>query len=375
MHASCTQLCLFAYGWVHWAWELQSRSHSIQVFRAVQTALPPLEGSLCGLCTGMKRAHLGVCSSCSASSPLKHSTVSTLLLRTAQADPALTGGRQNTRLSCPTGFAANTPHAAGSDTNGKIPAQEMALRLADSVSDTAQRIGAVNTLIRQPDGSLAAHNTDWTAAIGAIEAGLAGPKSQQGGEILLSYLIVHVRLCAWVVTGESSLSMASMAGRPGPIVTHHPSGFSLVLTSSCCMHVAEADQCLLLQEVRMRRRLQASIRKLHHCMASTWWSWEQGVPLAPLSLGPCPRAARSPLPTGAGHTTELHACLFRPLLLLAVRHLICSPSTSAHAEGSGEVTAVYAYQLSPCQNECNHLAQPAVCSLHCCRTSAGRAHA
>ena len=33
----------------------------------------------------------------------------------------------------------------------------------------AQQIGAVNTLVRQPDGGLRGYNTDWQAAIHAIE--------------------------------------------------------------------------------------------------------------------------------------------------------------------------------------------------------------
>ena len=58
--------------------------------------------------------------------------------------------------------------------------QEEALRLADSVNPVAQKIGAVNTLIRRPDGSLTAHNTDWSAAIGAIEAALADRQKHEG---------------------------------------------------------------------------------------------------------------------------------------------------------------------------------------------------
>lgn len=34
------------------------------------------------------------------------------------------------------------------------------------------QIGAVNTLVRQEDGSLKGYNTDWSAAIAAIERGL-----------------------------------------------------------------------------------------------------------------------------------------------------------------------------------------------------------
>ena len=37
----------------------------------------------------------------------------------------------------------------------------------------ARQIGAVNTLIRQPDGSFKGYNTDWSAAIGAIERQLS----------------------------------------------------------------------------------------------------------------------------------------------------------------------------------------------------------
>ena len=37
----------------------------------------------------------------------------------------------------------------------------------------ARQIGAVNTLIRQPDGTFKGYNTDWSAAIGAIERQLS----------------------------------------------------------------------------------------------------------------------------------------------------------------------------------------------------------
>ena len=50
--------------------------------------------------------------------------------------------------------------------------QETAAQLADTVDPIASQIGAVNTLVRQPNGRLAAYNTDWTAAISAIEQGL-----------------------------------------------------------------------------------------------------------------------------------------------------------------------------------------------------------
>ncbi len=43
--------------------------------------------------------------------------------------------------------------------------QEAALRLAADVDPVARQIGAVNTLVRQPDGSFKGYNTDWLAAI------------------------------------------------------------------------------------------------------------------------------------------------------------------------------------------------------------------
>lgn len=51
--------------------------------------------------------------------------------------------------------------------------QEDACRLSEADS-VATSIGAVNTLIRKPDGSLAGYNTDWDAAISAVEHALAG---------------------------------------------------------------------------------------------------------------------------------------------------------------------------------------------------------
>ncbi|GLC40828.1 hypothetical protein PLESTF_001042000 [Pleodorina starrii] len=55
-----------------------------------------------------------------------------------------------------------------------IPHKEAALRLASEVDPVARQIGAVNTLVRQSDGSYKGYNTDWLAAISAIERGVAG---------------------------------------------------------------------------------------------------------------------------------------------------------------------------------------------------------
>lgn len=50
--------------------------------------------------------------------------------------------------------------------------QEAALAAAQHKDPVAQQIGAANTLVGQSDGTLAAYNTDWSAAISAIEGGL-----------------------------------------------------------------------------------------------------------------------------------------------------------------------------------------------------------
>eukprot|EP00198_Chlamydomonas_reinhardtii_P005010 XP_001694346.1 dehydroquinate dehydratase [Chlamydomonas reinhardtii] len=62
------------------------------------------------------------------------------------------------------GFSVTIPHKV----------REAALRAAKDVDPVAAQIGAVNTLIRQADGSFKGYNTDWEAAISAIERGLAG---------------------------------------------------------------------------------------------------------------------------------------------------------------------------------------------------------
>ena len=49
-----------------------------------------------------------------------------------------------------------------------------ALAAAQEVDPVAARIGAANTLVRQQDGSLKAYNTDWSAAIEAVEESLGG---------------------------------------------------------------------------------------------------------------------------------------------------------------------------------------------------------
>jgi 3-dehydroquinate dehydratase/shikimate dehydrogenase len=65
-----------------------------------------------------------------------------------------------------------------------IPHKEAAAAAAASADPVAARVGAVNTLIRQPGGGYRGYNTDMSAAIGAIERRLAaasGGASSSGG--------------------------------------------------------------------------------------------------------------------------------------------------------------------------------------------------
>ncbi|KAK3139929.1 hypothetical protein QOZ80_5AG0392790 [Eleusine coracana subsp. coracana] len=53
-----------------------------------------------------------------------------------------------------------------------IPHKEAAVRCCDEVDPVAGDIGAVNTIIRRPDGKLVGYNTDYVGAISAIEDGI-----------------------------------------------------------------------------------------------------------------------------------------------------------------------------------------------------------
>ena len=49
--------------------------------------------------------------------------------------------------------------------NVTIPYKQDVIAYCSELSDAAKRIGAVNTIIRRPDGSLIGHNTDYFAMI------------------------------------------------------------------------------------------------------------------------------------------------------------------------------------------------------------------
>jgi len=51
-----------------------------------------------------------------------------------------------------------------------IPHKQTVMAALDEIEPLARRIGAVNTILRRPDGSLLGTNTDWSAGLAAIEA-------------------------------------------------------------------------------------------------------------------------------------------------------------------------------------------------------------
>lgn len=65
-----------------------------------------------------------------------------------------------------------------------VPHKEAAMSVCTHIDPLAQEIGAVNTLIRQSDGSLHGYNTDCDAAMDAMEAGL-GSTGTMSGKVLV----------------------------------------------------------------------------------------------------------------------------------------------------------------------------------------------
>ena len=73
-----------------------------------------------------------------------------------------------------------------------IPHKEAALRCCDEVDPVAAEIGAVNTLVKRPDGTFKGYNTDYVAAIDAIEAAMNAKRGTASGEVLRGKTVVVV---------------------------------------------------------------------------------------------------------------------------------------------------------------------------------------
>ncbi|KAK6803546.1 hypothetical protein RDI58_001330 [Solanum bulbocastanum] len=73
-----------------------------------------------------------------------------------------------------------------------IPHKEAALDCCAEIDPTAKAIGAVNCIIRRPDGKLFGCNTDYIGAISAIEEGLQGSQPSISGSPLAGKLFVVI---------------------------------------------------------------------------------------------------------------------------------------------------------------------------------------
>ncbi len=69
--------------------------------------------------------------------------------------------------------------------NLTIPHKELVLPLIDEMSDTARRIGAVNTIVIGEDGSIHGDNTDGFGFIASLEAGAPDWRAADGPAVLL----------------------------------------------------------------------------------------------------------------------------------------------------------------------------------------------
>jgi shikimate dehydrogenase len=69
--------------------------------------------------------------------------------------------------------------------NLTIPHKERAVSLVDRLSPTAERIGAVNTVVVEADGTLSGDNTDGFGFIAALSESAAGWRPEAGPAVLL----------------------------------------------------------------------------------------------------------------------------------------------------------------------------------------------
>ncbi len=97
--------------------------------------------------------------------------------------------------------------------NVTIPYKQTVLPLCDTLSDTARRIGSVNTLVRTPDGALHGYNTDY-AGFAAMAAragiGFAGRRVAVLGSGGTS-------LTARAVAADSGAASVTVVSRSGPV--------------------------------------------------------------------------------------------------------------------------------------------------------------
>lgn len=65
------------------------------------------------------------------------------------------------------------------------PHKLLAMPLMDSIDPMAQKIGAINCIVRQPDGSLHGFNSDWMGYIASLKGAKSGWRADEGPITLL----------------------------------------------------------------------------------------------------------------------------------------------------------------------------------------------
>lgn len=117
-------------------------------------------------------------------------------------------------LPCrPEDFAAAVralPRLGFAGANVTVPHKEAALAACDEVTPLARRIGAVNTLVCRPDGSLFGDNTDGFGFLENLRAGCPGWTPQAGPAVVLG------------AGGAARAVVAALldAGCPGVLITN-----------------------------------------------------------------------------------------------------------------------------------------------------------
>jgi shikimate dehydrogenase len=94
------------------------------------------------------------------------------------------------------------PAAGFRGANATIPHKEAALALADTASERARAIGAANTLVFEPDGAIAADNTDAPGLVAAL------PEPPRGRTALVLGAGGSARAAAWALREAGAADVA-----------------------------------------------------------------------------------------------------------------------------------------------------------------------
>ena len=135
--------------------------------------------------------------------------------------------------------------------------QAAALAAAAEKDAVAERIGAANTLVRRPDGSLAAYNTDWSAAISAIERGMTSG--------------------AGMSARRATREVAKNIGK-----------------TAMEMRANSACDPLFDMQTMAATAAAAAAAAAHHWQGRRCWCWAWAAPDEPSLLAPCKLAQRWP---------------------------------------------------------------------------------